>query len=423
MQLSNCGRIVIVDDKREEVEPLLVLFGKQKMPYLYYNGTLKDLPETPPEGVRFVFLDIELGSGVVGVKNQASALTGVLSKVVSTSNGPYAIIFWTHHKEVIQQVLDNCMKKSISPVSWVDLDKPQLVGKKDSKYDIGEITNKLDKKLSSIGAFCLYVQWENILNSAGKQFIQDFSGAVDTGDGWSKKTSELFYRLYTSYVAKNVLPEQSEQFKCACHVMNQSFLDLLQNITATKLELPEGFKLSHGTVDRNTLSKLNTSLLINEGLLTRSSTGYVYREKNDSLMESLANSFFKKDKFPDNMVLCKIILTPECDLAQKKTLVTIKDEEGQRVEYRMHRVVYGVLFPCADDPKDIRAVKGSPAQFDIGPIWYEDKVHHIVVNFSTISFQNEGKAKPLFSLKRDLVFDLQSKAANHVNRLGNFQLE
>ncbi|MFC1534768.1 hypothetical protein ACFL7M_15550 [Thermodesulfobacteriota bacterium] len=424
MQLSNSGRVVLIDDKAEEIEPLLVLLGKQNVPYLYFDGALDNLPETPPEGVRFVFLDIELGSKAVGIKNQASALTGVLSKVVSASNGPYVIIFWTRHKEVIEQILENCNKKSISPVAWIDLDKPKLVSKKDNKYDLAEIMGKLDKKLSKIGAFYLYVQWENILNSAGKQFVHDFSGVVDTGTDWTKKTSELFYALYKSYVEKNVLHEQTEQFKCACHVMNQSFFDLLQNYTATKLELPEGFTLSHGKVERNTLSKLNTSLLINEGLLDRPSTGYVYKEINRSLLASLSKSLFKKDKQPADMILCKIILTPECDLARNKTLITKKEEDGQPVEYKIHRSVYGVLFPCVDDQKDNRSGKGSPAQFDIGPIWYQNKIYQIIIHFLTISTQNEKKikGKPLFALKRNLIFDLQSKAANHVNRLGSFQL-
>ena len=47
------------------------------------------------------------------------------------------------------------------------------------------------------------------------------------------------------------------------------------------------------------------------------------------------------------------------------------------------------------------------------------------LHYATISFISESKfiGEPIFELKRDLLFDLQAKAANHVNRLGNYQLE
>ncbi len=419
MQLPNGGRIVLIDDTREEAFPLMETFGRYSIPYLYYDGTAGKLPDNPPGGVRFVFLDIEL-QGMRGQddKTKASGLTACLKKIISASNGPYVIIFWTKLKqEVIELVIQNCTKAAIPPVSWLDLEKTECI-KPDKSYDMQKLSKKLREKLSSIGAFRLYVEWENALHSASKKFICEFSNLVPSGEGWSEGTSALFYKLYKSYVDKNEIQDQAEQFKCACLLMNCSFLDTLQSISATDFQLPDGFRLASGNIDGITLAKLNTSLFLNNSLLSRPATGYVYREENESLQSSLIESLFKKDGSPVEIQLCKIIITPECDLAQNKTL----KHRCESKERKMHRIIYGLLFPFSDDLKSYR--KKNDAQFEVGAIWHEGQSYALVLHFSTLSFQHEGElsGNPLFALKRDLVFDIQSKAANHVNRLGNFQL-
>ncbi len=117
MHLPKSGRIVLIDDKADEAQPLISSFAINAIPHLYYDGRPEGLPETPLDGIRFVFLDIEL-QGMQGQndKTKASALVGRLKKIISISNGPYVIIFWTKHGEVIQRVLENCTSASIPPV-------------------------------------------------------------------------------------------------------------------------------------------------------------------------------------------------------------------------------------------------------------------------------------------------------------------
>ena len=166
MLISESGRIVLIDDKSDEIEPVLTTLGKHGIPYMCFNGTPETLPDQPLKGIRFIFLDIEL-RGMEGQpdKTKASGAVARLKKIVSKDNGPYVIIFWTAHREIIDTVLDNCKTEGISPIAWRDLQKPV-----DGKYDIDKITERLREILGEIEAFQLYVEWENTVNNASKEF-------------------------------------------------------------------------------------------------------------------------------------------------------------------------------------------------------------------------------------------------------------
>lgn len=420
MQLSNSGGIILIDDNYNEAKPLIQTFGKQGIPFYYYDGKIEDLPDEPHVGIRFVFLDIEL-QGMEGQedKTKASGLTGRLKKIISKSNGPYIIIFWTKHNEIIDLVITNCSEIGIPPVACVDLEKSQCIDES-GEFKLDKILTDIKDKLKSVGAFRLYIEWENILHTSGVKFIHEFSNMLPLETEWSEHTSAIFYELYKTFVGKNDLADKDEQFKCAGSLLNRCFLDTLQSTTDKDMKLPEGFSLKKKDFTDKIKAKLNKLLFLSDNLLSRPSNGFVYIEENKKTKESLTKSIFKSDSIPNNIQLCKVLITPECDLAQNKTPMHFTETKSKKI----HRIVFGLIF---DFEKNLyKKIKGNKkdAEFIVGPFWNEDNIKLIILHFSTISFQNEGelKSEPLFSLRRDLIFDLQSKAANHVNRLGNFQL-
>ena len=409
----------MVDDKAEEAAPLLRAFSRKGSPYLYYTGALDTLPEEPLTGVRFVFLDIEL-AGMSGQsnKNKASMLVGVLRKIVSAGNGPYAVLFWTTHGEVIEQVKENLSGSDLEPVAYVITDKASyLAGNLDA------LVPHLQTQLSEVGAFQLYVEWENILGKSAREFVTEFSAHVNVRAEWSKETAELFYRLYKAYVGQNELADESEKFKCACHLMNRSFFDALHNATNEHLSVPDGFSLTGGDVlEDEVKAKLNTSLFLSRHNLSRPHTGHVYSVDDDELKGMLVKKIFKGAEQPETAILCKIIVTPECDLAQKKT---IDKTDGVRVQ----QVVCGLLCKMekASLEEELKRLdsKGRDSKYKIAPIWHDGAICLMHIHFASLTFcpEDDLPETSIFALRRDLVFDLQSKAANHVNRLGNYLLE
>ena len=433
MLLSNSGRVVLIDDKFEEAKPLIETFSKHNIPFLYFDGVVDNLPEKPIEGIRFVFLDISLkGMDGANDKSKASTLMGVLSKIISDINGPYTMIFWTKNKDAIDQVLKNCAEASISPITHLDLEKYDLMNDGNT-YDLAAIEELINRKLKSIGSFALYVNWENVLNSASRKFVNKFASHIPPGEKWSSNTSTLFYKLYKAYADKQSIDNPDEQFKCACHLMNRSFLDTLEHETMDSDNLPGSFKLTNGgNLKGAVIAKLNSSLFIGDNLLRRPTTGGVYQESytpaNEYLLESLKNTVFKASSTPDNCLFCKIIVTPECDVAQNKLLRSAIEKKAKLAAPPLHRVVYGVYFEIDPEEleKEINKIKGNGAAFfKIGPFCHENKFYYLTIHFGTLSFQPENlfPEKSLFNLQRDLLFDLQSKAANHVNRLGNYMLK
>jgi len=423
MNLPNNGRIVLIDDDAKEVQPLLNALGRLPVPYIYYDGSWDNLPANPTGGVRCVFLDIEL-QGMEGQepKTKASGITGILKKIISDSNGPYVIIFWTRHEEIIAAVLENCKKSGIPPVESINMEKTDWMN--GAGVNIDALSKSLHEKLGPIGAFLLYVEWENILNDSCKQFVADFSSLVPTGNTWSRDTFFIFYNLYKTFVGKDTSDDKTEMFRCACHLMNRSFLDTLENKTSAELKIPAGSELIQGAISDETKARLNSSLFIGANILGRPSTGNIYPITDESLLNCLKDNIFKSGQEPGQIKLCCVIITPECDLAQKK-VITFKGPNDE--EYRVHRVVYGIYFPTSENSKAMQNrfnSEGKDAYFHIGPLWYDKQRLKVVIHSSTIAILSADKFSegPLFRIKRDLLFDLQSKIANHVNRLGNYQL-
>lgn len=430
MSLSNCGRVVVIDDKWDEAENLVKSLAKLGVPCCYFDGSMANLPEKPLKGVRFLFLDIELGDTVgVDDKSKASALAARVVKIIgdSNSNGPYFIVFWTKHKEVISNVIEY-LKTKAPPVSSIDLEKP-LQDASEQEKSIMAITCKIEERLKDIGAFRLYVAWENILNFAGTKFVNDFSSlvpldtrSVNGPQKWSEGTSALFHKLSEAYSGGNHSCTTENKFKNACTLLNQSFSDTLQRLTQTDLTLPSGFVLKDENLDEDVIPKINTALFIdNFSKNNFGTTGSIFFLDDEQLKIDLQKGLFKADKTPADIQLCAVIITPECDLANSKNF--FRGINGADVI--CHRIIYGLCFPSDPNIKKKLLEKGKDAHFVVGPFWHEQISRTIIFHFGTLSQTHEisQKGTSAFSLRRDLVFDLQSKAANHVNRLGNFQLE
>ena len=422
MQLSSAGGVVLVDDNFDEAAPLIRALGHQGFSHLYFSGSMGELPEEPLTGIRFMFLDIQL-AGMHGQSNEniASALLSVVTRIVSATNGPYVVVFWTAHENVIEKVMENLDASGIAPVQYIVADKLDFIG---DTFDLGALLDHIQEKLNAIGAFALYVQWENLLNVAAKEFITNFSSHAPKGSAWSQETARLFYRLYKARVGKNELDDELQQFRCACHVMNRCFLDSLQSKTDQHLELPEGLSLSDDgpTLSNEVNAKLNTSLFLSHHHAARPHTGSVYITHGRRIRDMLALLLFKNDQRPMSIKECQIVITPECDLAQSKNLVKA---DGSRV----HQVVYGVFYAMEkisikEERKRLHD-KGKDSRYMILPLWHDDAIYVLVTHFASLSLAAETELPntPDFTLSRDIMFDIQSKAANHMNRLGNYLLQ
>jgi hypothetical protein len=452
VKLSESGRVVLIDDNYGEIEALVKTLGKNGVPYLYFDGSMNHLPESPLGGVRFVFLDIELADTKgQPSKNKASKIVNVLGKIISADNGPFVIIFWTKHEEDKTQVISNCSKLSIAPIAYLSLEKLKCMNS-----DIDYITSSLQECLKDIETFLLYTEWENIINTSAKKQISALTECFEDDSNLKEKTEFLFYKLSDSF--NNTSDDNSEKIKSLFYMLNRALVSKLEeevNNTSISLMLPDHksipkdqfnkhfisdfgskYELSgeqyiikesetadsrhrlakkynkkiSDIIGNNSIAKLNKSLLVNNN---PSVTGSIYMAEDDTIKDSLLKDIFTQE--PPDAILCKVLITPECDLAQKKVLLINRKE-------KVHRVIYGIMYKSSASVK--LTDSGKDARFSFGPVWHKDNSHEFIFHFATLSLESEVKLQgsPIFTLRRDLIFDLQSKAANHVNRLGNLLL-
>lgn len=424
--LSLNPKVVIVDDQYEEVAPLTKALWKKGIPFIYLDGAYNNLPKKPFVGVRFLFLDIELGTQGNSDENMASALAGRVKSLIGEKSSPYFIVFWTKNNSQISQVLKYLKVDGIAPIGYVDFDKPIRWDKDAVTED--DLIKKIDKKMNSLGAFQYILDWENVVESAVSDFSSDFLSLVQTdGDigSWSATTANLLGNLSCACTGSEQLSESfSDNIKNSMIMLSRSYMDNLQKHIKSK-EFDDRCPLSATPLSLTQRAKLNSKLFFDFRPPEIPTLGSLFIQENQdsNYWKTLAKSIFKKEEnAPQGTSLCGIIITPACDLAWGNNL---HSDENHTINYR---ILYGLLIPVNEENnKEKPRINKKESFFCTEAFWYEkeNKPYKIVFHFSGLTSEWWGeKDIPPFDLiiQEQLVFDIQSKLANHANRLGNNML-
>src|SRR4051794_27261230 len=96
-------RVIIVDDDEKDGMAIAQELWRLRVPSLYFRG-IDDVPENGRlKGVRLAVLDMDLLGGGTDEKSKLSALVGTLDSILDPQNGPYAVIAWTGHPDLVSQ--------------------------------------------------------------------------------------------------------------------------------------------------------------------------------------------------------------------------------------------------------------------------------------------------------------------------------
>jgi hypothetical protein len=455
--LSERQKIVVVDDVYDEIKPFLSALWKKGISCIYFDGQPENLPSSPFLGVRIIFLDIVLGTEGTSAKNKAAPAANIVKHIVGDNPSPYFIVFWTKHQELIDEVLRYLDLDNISPIGHLKLfKKPQL---SDNIETTTEILNEMNSKFNELGVYEYMLAWENIVEKAAYNFSTNLFTSLsqkETKTDWSKQIATLMGTLALTYTEKNFLNNNSNDVRNAFLMMADSFKESLQqeikifNLTYT-------YPLSEDTIDKEDKAKINTSLFIDNNPVKEPSFGNVFinNQLDTHMQEALLKNIFPNSEKPENINFLGIIVTPACDISHKKYLHNSK---------KCFRVLYGVSFPISDydllpkylmpewiEKKKIKLIeelktKNSnkeyidivnkhfqnnslpQALFIAGPLWDNNKnsIFSIIFHFGSLSsiwFEESDIPEFILKIKEPLAFDIQSKLANHANRLGNSLLQ
>ena len=460
MQIKNNAQILVIDDHYNEVENLLMALSKNGLSYVYNNGSFRMRPrrENLYTGVRFIILDTDINNLTSGLSpaNKASTLVTYLTEIISKKNGPIFILFCTKDESIIDEVKKNFARSEFILAGYDTLDK-------DANGVAGnEALAKLHDAINSNGlppSFRFFLSWEQNVSHEQSLFVNCLSATehFETFDFAEK--AKLWDRHMQSILCKLITTNTSDEWQNVCSnknnlayaidLLNQSFVGRLPKY-ADFFDLPQ----RTGSLSLDTIAKINSELFLTDVIEKKKiETGRVFYDKNDCLLEDLKNAVLK-DSIPTdaNVKLITAVITPQCDIAQSKFL---KSNSRQK---EWHNFLSGIEIEIEDNKypkwlkKDNKFLESISFIDELSSITEDVKkkikgfLFPITPNCIYMTFplvNKNGKkcvwifhfatvaSKPIkknsitfhYQMSRELFFDLQSKLANHVNRLGNSMLD
>ena len=399
------GRVVIIDDKIEEAIPLINVLSQHRIPSTYFDGTEENLPETPLENVRIVFLDIQL-EGMEGVQNdktKLSALANVITKIIGHNTFPYIIVAWTKHSEIVNDIT-GYFGKTPKPLITLTVDKTDC--QTGGKYDLKKINDRLCDKVKEFGAFGFFLEWENIVHTSAGRTVNEISSIVPPDNNWNNNINEVLKILAEAYAGQQAGNNLDLNAMLA---INNLLLDIIenriQNRQSSSLVINEQ---TQSLTDMNQIKgELNRRLLIAYEQNSVVVPGNVYQNNSEDFakikcnIEELCNN--RNTAEVNNSKHIFLEVSPYCDYAQKK--------------WKCHRILPGIMWPeqHAGEIKKADYIYKSPLFF------IDNALYYFVFDLRYLTSVEPDKLKnkqSLFRFRKELLVDIQSKISGHINRPG-----
>ncbi|MGA2940138.1 MAG: hypothetical protein ABSF52_24010 [Syntrophobacteraceae bacterium] len=421
-------RVIVLDDQSEEALPVLKALAKKGISAAFYDADPDGFPQNQLTGVRLAILDMDLlGSGGTD-KNMASAVLGCVKGILSPENGPYILLAWTMHPEVVAQVEDYVFKDDQipKPIFSLDLTKDQC---KDEQGNItlSAVSEKINQKLSEFSPLFFLQQWERNCFLAATDVTNHLSGLAElkTGDRkefadhWKKELLQLLHALGQTHAGKNLIPENC--LSSICEAMGPLYADRMESYVSD----PSSFSIDPGEV-------LATSSDFNQSAKGRINSMYHLALRVSHLFGPGNLYLFANHEVPQWMSstqsIFEDIAQPGHEEALQRTSFMILVEIGPNCDHaqqniRLARFIPGILLPEGNANKIKKNAEflwsKRPFFIDKPPIMSGDYLICLSArHFITTDLQTAGKMVPYARLRSQILTDLQTWFARHASRPG-----
>lgn len=280
MILPTNGKVAIFDDKYDDVKNLLGSLSKQKIPYFYFQDEGgEDLPETPINNIRLIFLDIELVTDNKSTDQTIiSYIGGRLAKVLKP-NSNYVLIYWStkleKYKDLINNAFDHILK-DYKPILNISLNKIDALKSPDP---VGFIVQEIRSKAEDFKVLKVFSFWENLVNDSSGDLINGFTDFIEKDNSWDDTAKHILYKLAYAYAGKQITElNELDQLKNAYYTLNHTFIDSMENVISISLEDQKtefSSVISSSGVDTFT-SIINKKLLVSEELFSGNIPGTIF---------------------------------------------------------------------------------------------------------------------------------------------------
>ncbi len=408
------GSVVIVDDQYEEALPLMKILSRMDVSFKYFTGNVNELPGSPLKNVKIIFLDIQL-EGMEGVQNdktKMSTLANVIKRIVDTNSHPYIIIAWTKHQDLISD-LNNSLNNN-KPLFILSMAKDEC--KNNGNFDLNSISKKIGENISEFKSFKYFLFWQNLVNRASNIIVNDIASLIQKDEGWDKKLQKILKLLAEAYAGKQAINENTEKYSMLC--FNNLLADIMERLIFQQNLILDRGENDSDLEDENIKGELNRRILISLEANTVPVPGNIYTidenfnpsdlDKNKLIVELFNGKFQDLDDNDKNQLIeqSKLIIlevSPFCDYAQNKWI--------------KNRILPGVMWPKQFKSK----IKKADYIYRSPVLRIQNNLYFLVFDLRYLSSVEPDILKDKKSdmrIRKELLNDIQSRIAAHINRFG-----
>jgi len=450
MNIPLNGRIAIIDNEINQALPLMRVFSKNQIPYVFYKGDdLEFLPEENSRynDIRILFLDINLLNGKTpSNKEVKSTLYSVLRRVISKENFPYSLIYWSRQENEYSTIVEDLFENELQdrkPINLIPFVKSRYFpnfGEKEVSNDI-DLIAEITKIIESTEAYSLLLEWENFVHKSTDLTLQELFSSYHKFDDWSNNANYIVSKLAKAYLEKHLINASSDEVvNASLQTLTVLFRDYLEsslrnrgiksqskfafdkgNIEADIKEISSKLNLSRHVSDikepgcvflHTTISEINLDKIIDFAKLQQDCKeslikGNIKIDEKKLEKKSVECAFSKKSKIKnlinENSLSVSIVVTPVCDYAQNNNVYD--------------RIVQGLLIPKSESNYILNNDAIFIVPFDLV---HDGKEYLFVLDFRyfiTTDLKQEN-VSGLFRIRQELLSEIQSKLARHINRQG-----
>lgn len=449
MNIPLNGRIAIIDNEIKQALPLIKVFSKNQIPYVFYKGD--DLEFLPDENsryndIRILFLDINLLNGKTpSNKEVKSTLYSVLKRVISETNFPYSLIYWSRqeneYSNVVEELFDNELqdRKPINLIPFVKSNFFPNFGEEEVSNDI-DLIDEICRIIESTEAYSLLLEWENHIHLSADLTLQELFSSYHKFKDWSNNANYIVTKLAKAYLEKHLAEASSDDLvNASLQTLTILFRDYLESALRNReINSQPRFDFDKKSIEsdiKQISGKLNLTSQVSNNkepgcVLLYPAESKIKIEKiidfpklkqkcKDSLLKENPeiddNKIEKKSKsgafrmsaelelkIKEHSLSISVVVTPVCDYAQNNNVYD--------------RIVQGLLIPKSEDIYIINNDALFIVPFDI---IYDSREHLLVLDFRYfITTELTENTTTLFRIRQELLSEIQSKLSRHINRQG-----
>lgn len=441
------NRIIIVDDRQDELDTLTKAFldnGIGCRPFWYENTY-----NQPLTNIRIAFFDINIGEKKVddsgatleeteklnsGVYND---LAIALNQYISKENGPFALIFWTKNKKIIEGFIrymqnpERGYSDTAFPISICYIDKEEFIANKDNlPAKLLEVLNKEEIKF--------LFDFENKARIAGEQTINRIYEVIPKDKNWGESTvlfdnlGKILSKIASSTLGFDYSKENPSKavYEGLIPILNNELTLIENDVDWRNLLKP----LYEAESDKKLVypsdliqKKVNSIFHIEKSNDNKEVRGAVIEidKMNNGTLLSLniadINKWFNdiipfnddkdtiKRQVRNNSTLIAVEISAACDYSNRKS--------------RINKYILGFITPIINVKDDIAKDRRPESSYHIGGsnFHFDNKDFQIWLN---LNFVFGAKADDVrlgnvkFVLKKEIMDMIGNKYASHISRIG-----